>query len=123
MVGDSATLDLTVAVQASSGTLQNTASATSDQTDPSPDNATDSLSITIGGAANNPGGGGTGGTGGTGGAGGTTGGTTAFTGFTAGQLLPWFMLLFSLGLVAVEWSRRMRLVSPIGSTYGFEPPF
>ena len=51
----------------------------------------------------------------------TTGGTTAFTGFTAGQLLPWFMLLFSLGLVAVEWSRRMRLVSPIGSTYGFGP--
>jgi uncharacterized repeat protein (TIGR01451 family) len=120
-VGNSATLDLTVTVQASSGTLQNTASATSDQTDPTPVNAKDSLSITIGGAANNPGGG----TGGTGGSGGTsgTGGTTAFTGFTAGQLMPWFMLLFSFGLVAVEWSRRMRLVSPIGSTYGFEPPF
>jgi len=33
------------------------------------------------------------------------------------------MLLFSLGLVAVEWSRRLRLVTPIGFTYGFEPPF
>ena len=49
------------------------------------------------------------------------GGTTAFTGFTAGQLMPWFMLLASLGLVALEWARRMRLVSPIGSTYGFDP--
>ena len=45
----------------------------------------------------------------------------AFTGFTAGQLMPWFMLLASLGLVALEWARRMRVVSPIGSTYGFDP--
>jgi uncharacterized repeat protein (TIGR01451 family) len=114
---------LSVVVQASEGTLQNTASVVSfDQGDPTPANNSDSLNITIGGVANNPGGS-TGSTGGTGGTGGTTGGTTAFTGFTAGQLMPWFMLLFSLGLVAVEWSRRMRLVSPIGSTYGFEPPF
>ncbi len=35
--------------------------------------------------------------------------------------MPWFMLLASLGLVALEWARRMRLVSPIGSTYGFDP--
>jgi hypothetical protein len=33
------------------------------------------------------------------------------------------MLLFALGLVALEWARRMRLVSPIGSTYGFDQPF
>ncbi len=121
--GQSGSVVLNVLVQASSGTLQNTASITSvDQTDPTPGDISDSQVITIGSAANNPGGP-TGSTGGTGGTGGTTGGTTAFTGFTAGQLLPWFMLLFSLGLVAVEWSRRMRLVSPIGSTYGFEPPF
>ena len=61
------------------------------------------------------------GPGGTGGTSGGTGGSTAFTGFTAGQLMPWFMLLASLGLVALEWARRMRLVSPIGSTYGFDP--
>ncbi|MGZ6543909.1 MAG: hypothetical protein ACXVEI_01190 [Actinomycetota bacterium] len=125
LAGDAQSVILAVQVQASSGTLQNTASIQSaDQTDPTSADTSDSLSITIGGAANNPGGptGGTGGTGGTGTTGGTTGGT-AFTGFTAGQLMPWFMLLFSLGLVAVEWSRRMRLVSPIGSTYGFEPPF
>ena len=110
-------------MQASEGTLQNTASVVSfDQGDPTPANNSDALNITIGGAASNPGGP-TGSTGGTGGTGGTTGGTTAFTGFTAGQLMPWFMLLFSLGLVAVEWARRMRLVSPIGSTYGFESPF
>jgi uncharacterized repeat protein (TIGR01451 family) len=119
VLADSAdSVDLFVVVQASQGTLQNTASIVSfDQTDPTPANNNDSLSITIGGSANNPGGP----TGSTGGTGGTTGGTTAFTGFTAGQLMPWFMLLFSLGLVAVEWSRRMRLVSPIGSTYGFDP--
>ena len=112
------TVILTVTVQASSGTVQNTASIVSlDQTDPTPANDSDSQNITIGGAANNPGGS----TGSTGGTSGGTGGTTAFTGFTAGQLMPWFMLLFSLGLVALEWARRMRLVSPIGSTYGFEP--
>jgi len=123
--GQAGLVVLNVLVQASSGTVQNVASiVSSDQADPTPANDADTQVITIGGAANNPGGGGTGGTGGTGGGtGGTTGGTTAFTGFTAGQLMPWFMLLFSLGLVAVEWSRRMRLVSPIGSTYGFEPPF
>ncbi len=33
------------------------------------------------------------------------------------------MLLVSLGLVALEWARRMRLVAPIGTTYGFDPPF
>jgi fimbrial isopeptide formation D2 family protein/uncharacterized repeat protein (TIGR01451 family) len=113
------TILLHVTVQASSGTLQNTASIESaDQADPTAANDSDSLSITIGGTSNNPGGGGTGGTGGTSGG---TGGTTAFTGFTAGQLMPWFMLLASLGLVALEWARRMRLVSPIGSTYGFDP--
>ena len=74
----------------------------------------------MGSASNNPGGP-TGSSGGTGGTSGGTGGTTAFTGFTAGQLMPWFMLLASLGLVALEWARRMRLVSPIGSTYGFDP--
>jgi uncharacterized repeat protein (TIGR01451 family) len=122
VAADSAgTIVLHVTVQASSGTLQNTASVVSlDQTDPTDANNSDSLNITIGGAANNPGGS-TGGTGGTGGTSGSTGGTTAFTGFTASQLMPWFMLLFSLGLVAIEWARRMRLVSPIGSTYGFEP--
>jgi uncharacterized repeat protein (TIGR01451 family) len=109
---------LSAVVQASQGTLQNTASIVSfDQTDPTSGDTSHSLSITIGGAANNP----TGTTGATGGTTGSTGGTTAFTGFTAGQLMPWFMLLFSLGLVAIEWSRRMRLVSPIGSTYGFDP--
>ena len=49
------------------------------------------------------------------------GGTTAFTGFTADQLLPWFMLFATLGLVALEYARRMRLASPIGHTYGFDP--
>ena len=112
-------------MQASPGTLKNTASIQSlDQTDPTGADNHDSLNITIGDSANNPGGGNNGGgTGGPGGTGGTsgTGGTTAFTGFTAGQLMPWFMLLMSLGLVAIEWARRMRLVSPIGSTYGFDP--
>ncbi|MGZ5301953.1 MAG: hypothetical protein ACXWEJ_09040, partial [Actinomycetota bacterium] len=87
--------------------------------DPTPANNQDSLNITVGGTSSNPGGS----TGSTGGTSSGTGGTTAFTGFTAGQLMPWFMLLASLGLVAIEWARRMRLVSPIGSTYGFEPPF
>jgi fimbrial isopeptide formation D2 family protein/uncharacterized repeat protein (TIGR01451 family) len=124
VAADSAgTILLHVTVQASSGTLQNTASIVSaDQADPTAANDSDSLSITIGGTSNNPGGGGTGGAGGTsGGTSGGTGGSTAFTGFTAGQLMPWFMLLASLGLVALEWARRMRLVSPIGSTYGFDP--
>jgi uncharacterized repeat protein (TIGR01451 family) len=120
-VGSAGTVILSVTVQASSGTLQNTASVVSaDQADPTPANNSDSLNITISGANGNPGGG-SGGTGGTGGTSGGTGGTTAFTGFTAGQLMPWFMLLASLGLVALEWARRMRLVSPIGSTYGFDP--
>ena len=119
--GSAGTVILNVTVQASSGTLQNTASVVSaDQADPTPANDSDSLSITIGGTNGNPGGS-TGGTGGTGGTSGGTGGSTAFTGFTAGQLMPWFMLLASLGLVALEWARRMRLVSPIGSTYGFDP--
>jgi uncharacterized repeat protein (TIGR01451 family) len=116
------TVVLKVTVQASEGTLQNTASVVSlDQSDPTDANNSDSLNITIAGTTNNPGGGGTGGT--SGGTSGGTGGTTAFTGFTAAQLMPWFMLLFFLGMVALEWARRMRLVSPIGSTYGFEPPF
>lgn len=115
------TIVLNVVVQASEGTLQNTASVVSfDQSDPTGANNSDSLNITVGGTASNPGSG-SGGTGGTGGTSGGTGGTTAYTGFTASQLIPWFMLLFSLGLVAIEWARRMRLVSPIGSTYGFEP--
>jgi uncharacterized repeat protein (TIGR01451 family) len=119
--GSAGTVILNVTVQASSGTLQNAASVVSaDQADPVPANNSDSLSITIAGSNGNPGGS-TGGTGGTGGTSGGTGGTTAFTGFTAGQLMPWFMLLASLGLVALEWARRMRLVSPIGSTYGFDP--
>jgi hypothetical protein len=33
------------------------------------------------------------------------------------------MLLFSLGLAAIELSRRKALVSPIGFTYGFDRPF
>jgi uncharacterized repeat protein (TIGR01451 family) len=122
--GSAGTVVLTLTVQASKGTLKNTATVVSaDQSDPTGANNSDVLSITVGGTSGNPGGptGSTGGTGGTGGTSGGTGGTTAFTGFTAGQLMPWFMLLFSLGLVAIEWARRMRLVSPIGSTYGFDP--
>ncbi len=117
------TVVLDVIVQASEGTLQNTARVVSaDQADPTGANNSDALNITVGGVSGNPGGSGSGGgTGGSGGGTGGTGGGTAFTGFTAGQLMPWFMLLFSLGLVAVEWARRMRLVSPIGSTYGFDP--
>ncbi|MGH3382918.1 MAG: isopeptide-forming domain-containing fimbrial protein [Actinoallomurus sp.] len=116
-----ATLVLNVTVQASSGTLKNTATiVSSDQTDPINTNDKDTLQITIGGTNNSGGGGGSGGTsGGTAGA----GGTTAFTGFTAGQLMPWFLLLFSVGLAAIELGRRRTLVSPIGFTYGFEPPF
>ena len=113
------TIALSVVVQASEGTLQNTASVVSlDQSDPTGANNQDSLNITIAGTSNGSGSSGSGSSG----SGGTSG-TTAFTGFTAGQVLPWFMLLFSLGLVAIEWARRMRLVSPIGSTYGFDPPF
>ena len=121
--GNAGAVILNVRVQASSGTLRNTASIVSaDQADPVPANDSDSLNITISGANGNAGGGtGGGGTGGTGGTSGGTGGSTAFTGFTAGQLMPWFMLLASLGLVALEWARRIRLVSPIGSTYGFDP--
>ena len=37
--------------------------------------------------------------------------------------MPWFMLLFTVGLAAIELGRRKTLVSPIGFTYGFEPPF
>ena len=116
-----ATLVLNVTVQASSGTLKNTATiVSSDQTDPINTNDKDTLQITIGGTNNSGGGGGSGGTsGGTAG----SGGTTAFTGFTAGQLMPWFLLLFSVGLAAIELGRRRTLVSPIGFTYGFEPPF
>lgn len=120
-----ATLILNVTVQASSGTLKNTASVVSaDQSDPNGANDSDSLQITIAGT-NNSGGGGGGGTGGggTGGSGGTSGsGSTAFTGFTAHELLPWFLLLFSIGVAAIELARRKTLVSPIGFTYGFEPP-
>ena len=121
--GSAGTVILNVIVQAASGTLQSTASVVAaDQADPDPANDSDSLNITIAGSNGNPGGNnGGGGTGGTGGGTGGTGGSTAFTGFTAGQLMPWFMLLASLGLVALEWARRMRLVSPIGSTYGFDP--
>jgi uncharacterized repeat protein (TIGR01451 family) len=122
--GETAQAILTVAVMASGGNLQNRARIVSlDQVDPN-DTNDESLTqlITVGGASGNPGGGGSGGgTGGSGGGTGGTGGGTAFTGFTAGQLMPWFMLLFSLGLVAVEYARRTRLVSPIGSTYGFDP--
>lgn len=119
----SATLTLTVTVQASSGTLQNKASIVSeDQSDPNGANDSDALQITIAGT-NNSSGGGSGGTSGTSGGTSGTGGTTAFTGFTAGQLIPWFLLLFSLGLAAIELARRKTLVSPIGSTYGFDVPF
>ena len=119
--GSAGTVILNVTVQASSGTLQNTASIVSaDQADPT---AGQRLRLAEHHDRRNEreprwqhrr-------TGGTGGTSGGTGGTTAFTGFTAGQLMPWFMLLASLGLVALEWARRMRLVSPIGSTYGFDP--
>ena len=117
------TVSLTVTVQASSGTLKNTATIVSaDQCDPIVTNDKDSLNITIAGTNNSSGGGG-GGTGGTSGSGGSTGGTTAFTGFTSAQLMPWFLLLFSIGLAAIELGRRKTQVSPIGFTYGFEPPF
>ena len=116
-----ATLILTVTVTASSGTLKNTASITSaDQSDPISSNDKDTLQITIAGT-NNSGGSGSGGTSGTGGTSTGTSGTTAFTGFTAGQLMPWFLLLCSVGLAAIELGRRKTLVSPIGFTYGFDP--
>ncbi len=119
-----ATIVLTVTVQASSGTLKNTASIVSaDQTDPNGANDHDTLQITVGGT-NNSGGGGNGGSGGgSGGTGGTSasGGSTAFTGFTANQLLPWLMLFATLGLVALEFARRRPAVAAIGHTYGFDP--
>ena len=80
-----------------------------------------------------PGGGGGGGGGGgttnggtTNGGGTTTGGSappsTALTGFTAAQLIPWFLVLASMGMFAIGWARRMRLVSRVGTTFGFGPP-
>ncbi len=114
-----ATIVLTVTVQASSGTLKNTASIVSaDQADPNGANDADTLQITIGGTNNSGGNGGNGGTSsGTSG----SGGTTAFTGFTANQLLPWLMLFATLGLVAIEYARRRPAVAAIGHTYGFDP--
>jgi uncharacterized repeat protein (TIGR01451 family) len=111
------TVILHVTVQASDGVLKNIASVvSSDQSDPDGTNDKDALNISIGGTNGSGSGGGT--------TSGTSGGsTTAFTGSTVGQLTPWFMLLFTLGLIALEWTRRMRPVSPIGSTYGFDVPF
>jgi uncharacterized repeat protein (TIGR01451 family) len=117
-----ATIILNVTVQASSGTLQNTASVVSaDQSDPNGANDNDTLKITIAGTNNS--GGGTGGTGTGTGSGGTagSGGSTAFTGFTANELLPWLMLFATLGLVALEYARRRPAVAAIGHTYGFDP--
>ena len=99
-VDSAVTIILNVTVQASDGTLKNTASVvSSDQSDPDGTNDKDSLNIIVGG---------------TNGSG---------SGSTVGQLTPWFMLLFTLGLIALEWARRMRPVTPIGSTYGFDVPF
>jgi uncharacterized repeat protein (TIGR01451 family) len=117
-----ATIILNVTVQASSGTLQNTASVLSaDQSDPNGANDNDTLKITIAGTNNS--GTGTGGTGTGTGSGGTagSGGSTAFTGFTANELLPWLMLFATLGLVALEYARRRPAVAAIGHTYGFDP--
>ena len=56
--GSAGTVILNVTVQASSGTLQNAASVVSaDQADPVPANNSDSLSITIAGSNEEPGGG------------------------------------------------------------------
>jgi uncharacterized repeat protein (TIGR01451 family) len=118
-VNSAVTIILNVTVQASDGTLKNTASVvSSDQSDPDGTNDKDSLNIIVGGT-NGSGSGSDDDA--TGGAGGTS--RTAFTGSTVGQLTPWFMLLFTLGLIALEWARRMRPVTPIGSTYGFDVPF
>jgi uncharacterized repeat protein (TIGR01451 family) len=113
------TVILHVTVQASDGVLKNVASVvSSDQSDPDGTNDKDALNISIGGTNGSGSGSGGGTTSGTSG-----GSTTAFTGSTVDQLTPWFMLLFTLGLIALEWARRMRPVSPIGSTYGFDVPF
>jgi len=121
----SATIILNVLVQAGDGTLKNTASIqSSDQTDPDGSNDTSSLKITVGTANNASGGGGASGGsgGGSGGTSGTSGaGGTAFTGFSAGQLVPWFLILFTVGLAALEYARRRPLVAAIGHTYGFDP--
>jgi len=121
----SATIILNVLVQAGDGTLKNTASIqSSDQTDPDGSNDTSSLKITVGTATNASGGGGASGGsgGGSGGTSGTSGaGGTAFTGFSAGQLVPWFLILFTVGLAALEYARRRPLVAAIGHTYGFDP--
>jgi uncharacterized repeat protein (TIGR01451 family) len=113
--GTTATVILNVKVQASEGILKNVASIqSSDQNDPDGSNDRSTLKIDVGGSSANSGSGN--GNGGTGGAGGT-----AFTGFTAQRLLPWFIFLFTIGLVAVELSRRTW--RPIGVTYGFDEPF
>jgi hypothetical protein len=117
--GFSASAVLSFKVTATQGSITNKASVQSmDQSDPTATNNKDSISLQIS-FSNNSGSGfrielrlrtGSGGTSG-------TGGTTAFTGFTAGQLIPRFMLFGSLGLVALEYSRRRPLVAPIGHTW------
>ena len=109
-----ATVILNVKVQASEGILKNVASiVSSDQTDLDGSNDKSTLQIDVGGSSSNSGSGNGSGTGSAGG--------TAFTGFTAQRLLPWFIFLFTIGLVAVELSRRTW--RPIGVTYGFDEPF
>lgn len=114
-----ATVILNVKVQASEGILKNVASIqSSDQTDLDGSNDKSTLKIDVGGSSSSSGSGD-----GSGDGSGTTEGTggTAFTGFTAQRLLPWFIFLFTIGLVAVELSRRTW--RPIGVTYGFDEPF
>ena len=114
-----ATVILNVTVDASDGILKNVASIqSSDQNDPDGSNDKSTLKFDVGGSSGNSGSGnGSGnGSGDTAGAGGT-----AFTGFNAQRLLPWFIFLFTIGLIAVELSRRTW--RPIGVTYGFDEPF
>jgi uncharacterized repeat protein (TIGR01451 family) len=110
-----ATVILNVKIEASEGILKNVASIqSSDQNDPDGSNDKSTLQIDVGGSASTSGGGsGSGTTEATGG--------TAFTGFTAQRLIPWFIFLFTIGLAAVELSRRTW--RPIGVTYGFDEPF
>ncbi len=113
-VDNAATVILNVKVTASEGILKNVASIqAADQNDPDGSNDRSTLKIDVGGTSSNSGSGGSGTTEGAGG--------TAFTGFTAQRLLPWFILMFTIGLVAVELSRRTW--RPIGVTYGFDEPF
>ena len=73
-----------------------------------------------GGGGTPTGGGGTTTGGGTPPGGATTPPSTALTGFTAGQLIPWFALFSTVGLLAVGWARRLRLVARLGHTFGFD---